>query len=249
MKIKTFLPVFPGFYSTIFEPDEDPELSYINSERTSKGLDAIDFDEVTFDYSDYHQQVAEQAAEFIESKMSDFISGIEDISVHSPKEYNFVNDSIHCTIDINTRKIREYLMECKEEFSGYLHRHYTTRSGFISSYSNEFMDWIDDIEHEHKAGAALNFIAEMEDIDQHDMYDNISAHLSASNYEEVITWVRCPECNKLDNEDAVANDYNRIKEKQVALYKELMGKEPVTISLSQYREVNKNRCWYCGCEF
>ena len=40
-KIETYLPLFPGFYGTIFEPYEDSEIDCINEVRKEKGLDEI----------------------------------------------------------------------------------------------------------------------------------------------------------------------------------------------------------------
>ena len=43
LSFETYLPVFTGFYGTIFEPDESSEIEGINELRESKGLKPIDY--------------------------------------------------------------------------------------------------------------------------------------------------------------------------------------------------------------
>ena len=64
---KTFLPVFPGFYSTIFESNgEDQEIDEINNLRTEKGLEPITFDDCDFNYAEYENEVSKECTNFIE---------------------------------------------------------------------------------------------------------------------------------------------------------------------------------------
>ena len=54
ISVGTYLPVFPGFYNTIFEfNDEDQEIDYYNDERESKGLSELEYDQFDFDYRAY----------------------------------------------------------------------------------------------------------------------------------------------------------------------------------------------------
>ena len=61
IKVNTWLPVFPGFYSTIFgcDSEADNEIYNINGERGELGLPDIDYDSVNFDYDSYHNEIAE----------------------------------------------------------------------------------------------------------------------------------------------------------------------------------------------
>ena len=58
MKTETFLPVFKGFYGSIFEPDETNEIDYINELRAEKELPEIDYDDCKFNYSEYYKDVS-----------------------------------------------------------------------------------------------------------------------------------------------------------------------------------------------
>ena len=64
-KIKTFLPVFTGFYNTIFEPNESSEIDNYNQ---LQGAD-YNYDDFEFDYEDYRKRVAEQCVESIEIEL------------------------------------------------------------------------------------------------------------------------------------------------------------------------------------
>ena len=63
--IKTYLPVFPGFYNTIFEADESNEISDINEIRRAQGWEAITYDQCKFDYEEYNKKVCEEACNYI----------------------------------------------------------------------------------------------------------------------------------------------------------------------------------------
>ena len=58
MKYKTFLPVFPGFYGTIFEPNESDEIDYINEVRQEAGLERVDDYSIEFDHSGYEREMS-----------------------------------------------------------------------------------------------------------------------------------------------------------------------------------------------
>ena len=189
MKIETYLPVFPGFYNTIFEPCEDGEIEYINDLRAEKGLKPIEFDAFEFDYQTYQNDVSESCCEVLEAELSDFIENIKFQALQSPKFYNYSNDSINCEIDVKINKVMEYLKSHKSDWNDYLKDNYTSCSGFISSYDNyaDSPDWSEDaiISGGHQLGAVLNFLCIEKDITQETLYYGIESYLICTNFDKL----------------------------------------------------------------
>ena len=189
MKIETYLPVFPGFYSTIFEPCEDGEIEYINDLRAEKGLKPLEFDAFEFDYRTYENDVSISCCEILESELSEFIDSIKFQALQSPKFYNYSNDSINCEIDVKINKVMEYLKNHESDWNDYLKDNYTSRSGFISSYDNfvDSPDWSKDaiISGGHQLGAVLNFLCIEKDITQETLYYGIESYLSCTNFDKL----------------------------------------------------------------
>lgn len=200
--INTWLPVFPGFYSTIFEPDEECEIYHINDLRTENDLPPLPFEAIKFDYEGYQNDVAESCCNIIERELSDFITSLKFQSVSSPREYNFRNDSVNIAVELsedNEKTIKKYLLDNNEDFRKYIKNRYTSCDGFMSFYSNDSNDWFLDadlLEHDHKLGSVLEFICEMLGINDETLYYNMEAYLSAINYDECITKPYCAVCNE-----------------------------------------------------
>lgn len=192
MKVNTWLPIFSGFYGTIWESDsvEEMELENINEDRREKHLPPVEYDDVEFDYTGYYESVSKSVAGDIFLKLIDLgliRAGLFQ-KLTSPREYNFVNDSIHVRFvidDKNVRTIANYLKAHDKEFAKYLLDHYTSYDGFMSNYSNDVDEWLEDIQstvtHEHKLGAVLDFILLNEEGPEYEMslYENTEVFLEA----------------------------------------------------------------------
>jgi len=55
MKIKSYLPIFQGFYETIFEPCEDHIIE-----------EPYNYDDYDFDYDEYREEMAKDCVNAIE---------------------------------------------------------------------------------------------------------------------------------------------------------------------------------------
>ena len=199
-KIKSYLPIFPGFYNTIFEPDEDQEIESINDTRKENGLNEVDFDKIDFDYREYEKDVSRQCVGFIQGVLKrDLNNGIniEFENLYSPKEYNFSNDSINVTYRINKHfelALIKYINENLEDFQTYLKGRFTSYDGFISFYSNDSDIWLNEYCRDLESdpvyiGALLDFYLLNEDEDlEMSMYDHVIGNmcLSATNYDKLI---------------------------------------------------------------
>lgn len=197
--ISTWLPIFNGFYNTIFEPDETFEIDGINSEREAMGLHPVEFNEIEFNYKRYEKNISIECCEFIQTKLKEnnFDVTIEFDEVVSPKYYNFKNDSIDINVTIGESfidKMRTFILENTEEFDSYITKNYSSRSGFISAYSNDYKDWLfkhlNNLQDDgHFLGSFLQFICECLEIDTTEMYyhclDSGNCYLSATNFNEL----------------------------------------------------------------
>ena len=184
-EIKTWLPIFPGFYGTLFEPNEEP---YIEDGKTYEDYD--------FDYDRYYNDTGIYSCDAIEKKLQDWFPSIKVKyeEVISPAFYNYTNDSINCTISISEddyKKLLEMLGEKEKGFSEYLRERYTSRSGFMSFYSPYFDDWMEyltdtnDTDNlQHCIASALQFIL----LD--DCYDQLELYYDLDGKVDVDFWLK-----------------------------------------------------------
>lgn len=163
MKVKTFLPVFDGFYNTFFECDSEEMLIQDYNIENNTNYDYSDFN---WNYEKYYNDTAKQCCSVIENllKEAKIIKSIEFEKIVSPKYYNYSNDSINITVDIYVNNIKKFLNENFDAFESYVKSKYTSCSGFTSFYSNDPHVWIKDLkskkifENNHQIGAILDFI-------------------------------------------------------------------------------------------
>jgi hypothetical protein len=201
-KIETYLPVFPGFYGTIFEPDETSEIEYFTDLRIQNKLTAVTYNQYRFDYDQYHEDIAKSCVSFLESELKDFITSISFEHIVSPKEYNFSNDSINILVKLskeNENSILAFIQNNQSAFEDYLRDRYTSRSGFMSFYSNNIEDWMfnfsETLENKHQLGSILNFICHVNGITSEDLYYSCDhVHLSVLNGDELEFDEYCPVC-------------------------------------------------------
>ena len=189
MKVHTFLPVFNGFYNTLFENILDNETEFaIDNHNETNGTE-LNYDNFDFDFASIQNEICRDAILKVEEKLNEIGINctINFENLVSPREYNFYNDSIN--IEINFKKfsqVIEILEQNYDSFSKYIKDNYTSRDGFISSYSNYSSDWIEDLREDseneaHKVGAVLDFILqEIEEYKYEDLYFDL-----CENYYEI----------------------------------------------------------------
>lgn len=157
--INTFLPIFPGFYGTLFDPNDELEReidALLDEKRVPTGWSA------ELDFKKYGEEVAKQACDWAHEICNDRwelcgdlfhlspecplgIVSITSEGVRSPTYYNYVNDSIHCAIELDTkqfsRAFNAVIAEYREEWEKYLRSHYRSCDGFTSHYPDDPLDW------------------------------------------------------------------------------------------------------------
>ena len=187
MKVQTFLPVFNGFYNTLFEDILD---NAVNNAIEQNNTDLV-YDDFNFDFTIIKNKICKDAVSKIEEKLNEIGINctINFETLISPREYNFSNDSIN--IEINFKKfsqVIEILEQNFDSFTQYIKDNYTSRDGFISNHSRYASDWIKDLREDaeneaHKVGAALDFI--LQEVDEYkadDLYFDLCENCYEINF-------------------------------------------------------------------
>jgi len=180
MKVKTWLPIFSGFYNTLWDDTDEYELDeegFTDEQKEEYFRSDLYYDNV----KQYEHSVVSSFIDELSKKLKEnnFVRSIKFEQIVSPKEYNFTNDSVNVIIDINIRVCKQYLKDNEDEFTQYLKDHYTSCDGFWSNYSNDYDEWVNDkdlFKSSHMSGEVLNFICENEDITEIDMYEDIRSN-------------------------------------------------------------------------
>lgn len=186
--IKTYLPIFSGFYGTLFEDIIDSEEENIFEENESYTTDNVEFD-----YKTFKEDISKQCVGVFEDAFNRDMHtklSVSFESLFSPKFYNFENDSINVTISLNRNDFDTVISAIKEnktEISEQLKERYSSREGFSSFHSTDLDEWIEDLTLEfeteedcsHKWGAILEILCDVLDIiDEEEMVDKVRGNCS-----------------------------------------------------------------------
>lgn len=163
--IKTFLPLFSGFYNTIW----DFETTDFENENNCI------FDELIIDYNEYNNDVVLGICAFIKENC-EFIKSIKFENINSPKFYNYSNDSANITIDIDLQGFKAFIYANKKAFNQYFKDNYTSCDGFMSSFENSFEGWKIDTNNfndlnNHYLGALLQCYFQINGITEYNAYE------------------------------------------------------------------------------
>lgn len=193
----TFLPIFNGFYgNSHFDNDYEleREIDYIHESRRENVMNelengSIDLD---FDYVKYQKDVAKELCDYIQTE---FINNSLNIKIEfervvSPREYNFVNDTVDCQISCDVEKLLEICQENVAKFTKYVSENFTSCSGFHSFHSNDVNDWLDldyiNDNTEYRVGTLLDFIGreifDMYEPDLSDLNIEVSQYFTNTDY-------------------------------------------------------------------
>ena len=125
------LPLFTGFYSTIFEIEVDEEEELEDGE-----------------YFAMQDNAARHYCSVIEKWLVTLglAKSITFQKVYRPKCYNYSNDEIHIEIEINPSAIAEYMKVNGDKISPYIEDVGSSRPGYIPFYSDMIEDWSKDTE-------------------------------------------------------------------------------------------------------
>jgi hypothetical protein len=158
----------------------------------------VEYEALEVDIKRYEEEFSKKATEFIEKELKSIglVSEIKYQNMHSPKYYNFTNDSINVEVTLskeNINNIATYIKENVENFAEYIKKHYTSRPGFSSYYSNDVSDWTGELTDNLTnfgakpiiLGSILEFICENEGINSDGMYNYAIEQIPAFSYVSV----------------------------------------------------------------
>lgn len=252
---KTYLPLFSGFYETIWDERyrEDIELENINDDRAENGLDPLDPDEIEFDIDGYRQEIIEDIADWLKHNI-DFIKDIKIEELVSPREYNFRNDSVNIQIRVDIDVIKQKIEQYWDGFYQFIKGTYKSAPGFIPGYSNNAYDWWEDSKGmtdftglDHQLGVIIEFILDVEEWSEQDIYENNEVLPRVKNYEYEINKIRCQNCYEFFN---TKDEYNKELEYQLEVLNKVgtrvPGLKPHVKSFGQWLKTAGNVCPICG---
>jgi ABC-type transport system substrate-binding protein len=181
--IESYLPVFTGFYNTIFEADEE---ICIEEGKT--------YEDYKWDYEEYHQRVAKSCAVIVGEQLKDLGIKVEFKALVSPKYYNYTNDSINVAYHLDGNaftNLLKYVLDNKDDFDGFIEHNYTSYDGFMSFFSNDGTEWLTEYifkeeKLNHVFGACLEFYLEMEEFCDEQLAEKLSEQGDNIVYGELI---------------------------------------------------------------
>ena len=195
--VKTFCPIFNGFYNSIWEDDIDSnyecEIEYYTNELKKE----ITEDDIECDTQGYYLAVAKSIPKNVMTLINEYIDGlITDIEYEeliSPKFYNYTNDSINVKISIDTQKLHNYLYdndyENYDKLGELISNRYKSRKGFFPSFSDDIEEWeritkefTDFSKTTHELGAVLDMIAEIENIQESSLWEMTNDYVCVSEF-------------------------------------------------------------------
>ena len=156
--IPTFCPVFPGFYSTVFdmgERFEANELSCVLEEagvpvRADRLIDIAADETIDWDYTAYHREYAASVVRVVSAALAPLGVSLRFECVASPREYNYLNDVLNVEAVIPSPEdfkqvLLGWLLDNEEEFAEYLKEHFESYDGFISFHSSKTDEWLEEL--------------------------------------------------------------------------------------------------------
>ena len=230
---KTWLPIFPGFYGTIFEADESSEIQALNDERESNGLAPLtwnEYDQIGFNYADYQNEVGKCCTAVVCDELVSlgFINSYEYEAIDSPKEYNFRNDNINISVGYNktnAKNLYKFVKANIESFTAHVKKHCSSYDGFISFHSNLASDWLEDTNNfqnfgdTYKLGFVLEWalISNLSEFRDNNvvlwLYDNIDDYsfISINDYHKATEMPYCTECKEFVEREDWISEVNTCK--------------------------------------
>jgi len=216
--INTWLPLFKGFYGTIWDGDSELDSFCEYNEVNS--------DDVDVDWLGYRQKIAISITSEVESQLIELglVESVKFETIISPNYYNFVNDSIDVEIVPIVDSIVSYIHSNYDAFNSYLKQRYTSRDGFISFYPNNAIEWAENTlnfsvldKDSHVLGTILDFALVNEDLSEHDFHCDVISDVcfdefATINYTDIEELDSTDRLNLIrDNIDDIDLEYGYLK--------------------------------------
>ena len=182
--IETWLPLFNGFYNTIWDGDSE-----LDEYREYNEVD--DLDDVEVDWKGYNEQIADLLTDEIEIKLIELglIESMKYQKIVSPKYYNYTNDAVDVDVIPVVSNIAKYIQSNYDAFDTYLKERYTSYDGFTSFRFNSAVEWAEDTsdftvldKDSHVLGALLDFALVNEEVNEIDFYGDVISNSDFNNF-------------------------------------------------------------------
>lgn len=195
-KIETWLPVFSGFYGTIWGPDSEIESAIYSGDLPKDCEWWKHFNNAGY-MATCCRGFCKYAPNYIPKQFA--VASFEFQEVRSPREYNFTNDACNIAVELDCEQFgkafAEYIStdENLAAFESYLVSHYKSCDGFISFHPHTVDEWREqtdgwkkfdpEVRHfgKHALGSLLQFIMLNEDEDcDESIYDRVKGNMESA---------------------------------------------------------------------
>lgn len=134
MTMEAILPFFPGFYNSVLDDlvDREIEMRMENEEMTWEDCDKL---------CDYQAAFLAITQAWVDAFAKETGIAVKYKTVESPKFYNFTTD--RCVVEITLEEMTRVRKIAEESglMQKVLDRHFKSRDGFMSFYSNDLEEW------------------------------------------------------------------------------------------------------------
>lgn len=148
MKVETFLPVFDGFYysiwSDLIDNEVDIEIEMFNDDNVNHNL-TIDDCDVEIDFEGLAKSIYYKIMEYIDDVFPGLVLNSEFQRLIMLKYYNYSNDNVYIEVELDKDKFMNLILDNEDLLRELIKDNYTSCSGFISSYPNNLDDWIEEV--------------------------------------------------------------------------------------------------------
>lgn len=139
--METFIP-FSGFYNSNHDAilDDAIEQTFSYDQVPDNFYDHVDWQKVHDAYARNYTGHFETWLSSIDQSVN--ITSLQYESLYSPREYNFETDRIKCTISL--ADVQTLMAATNQgDLANVIKERFTSRSGFISFYSNDVLTWLE----------------------------------------------------------------------------------------------------------
>ena len=259
-KTKTIIvPIFPGFYNTIYEFNHDTFESNLNWELENLSdvppipdgiVDELanKVDVYDVDIYKYEGDIGESFCEVLTEHFRDLFNfetfKIKFKEIDRPSFYNFKNDKIIAEVeytDAEATVLEKFIEDHIDDWDVFLRDHFTSCDGFISFYSNDYAEWptyfdsMDEVESQYFLSFILEKKCDRYDLGEHlyyDTTDNIYSGDYVSVKDSLITVLSSAAMKK--EFDEFEAEWKRCREYIVLMHEQNPEKDYAT-------ELNRNR--------
>lgn len=153
--VKTVVPLFDGFYNTIFE-------NYWNSQE------------------EIGRVFTDKVNEKIGSILPSFSYTFE--KIYSPAQYNYSTDEIYATATFDMNELMNYLSANKSAFDSFAQSNFSSYDGFISFVPNNYDEFVQELTSKGSSDLSSFVVGAVEFILYNEYGDNIKHDLNEDTY-------------------------------------------------------------------